>query len=400
VTGRTQEEESMDKLPTWLEINLDILARNIGCLRDLIGAERQILLTVKADAYGHGAVQVAESVDRLVNMFGVATLDEAFEIKRAGIRTPILVLSPVLSKEIPQVVATGVAVTLSSLPFAERLSECAAGQSKTVNFHIEIDTGMGRTGLFPEQAQELIAAAIGLPSINFAGLYTHFPVSDTDPSFTRRQVEQFLSFVSQLKADGIEVPLLHSANSGAIANVPESRLDMVRPGLLMYGYHPAESSTDIDVRPVMSWKTRLVQLRTIGPGWPVSYGRTFVTERETLMGIVPVGYGHGYPFQLSNRGEMIISGRRVPILGRVTMDMTMVDLTDLPEVPVVGAEVVLIGEQGETSIGLHELAVRAGTIPYEILCGISKRVPRTYLKHGQVETYKSLLGVLPHHLIT
>ncbi len=389
----------MEKLPTWLEINLDILAGNIGRLRDLIGTDVKMLLTVKADAYGHGAVQVAESVNRLVDMFGVATLDEAFEIKRAGIRTPILVLSPVLAKEIPQVVATGVAVTLSSASFARRLSECAAGQSRTVNFHIEVDTGMGRTGLFPDEAREEIAEAVGLPSINFAGLYTHFPVSDTDPSFTRRQVEQFHSFVSKLRADGIDVPLLHSANSGAIAAVPESRLDMVRPGLLMYGYHPAGSSAEVGVQPVMSWKTRLVQLRTLGPGRPVSYGRTFVTKRETLMGIVPVGYGHGYPFQLSNRGEMIISGRRIPILGRVTMDMTMVDLTDLPEAPAAGDEVVLIGEQGDASIGLHELADRAGTIPYEILCGISKRVPRTYFKNGKVEIFKSLLGVLPHHVI-
>ena len=389
----------MEKLPTWLEINLDILAGNIGCLRDLIGADVKMLLTVKADAYGHGAVQVAESVDRLVDRFGVATLDEAFEIKRAGIRTPILVLSPVLAKEIPQVVATGVTVTLSSASFARQLSECAAGQSRTVNFHIEVDTGMGRTGLFPDEAREVIAEAVELPSINFAGLYTHFPVSDSDPSFTRRQVEQFRSFVSELRADGIDVPLLHSANSGAIAAVPESRLDMVRPGLLMYGYHPAGSSTKVGVRPVMSWKTRLVQLRTIGPDRPVSYGRTFVTKRETLMGIVPVGYGHGYPFQLSNRGEMIINGRRIPILGRVTMDMTMVDLTDLPEAPAAGDEVVLIGEQGDASIGLHELADRAGTIPYEILCGISKRVPRTYFKNGKIETFKSLLGVLPHHVI-
>ena len=390
----------MEKLPTWLEINLDILAGNIGRLRDLIGTDVKMLLTVKADAYGHGAVQVAESVNRLVDMFGVATLDEAFEIKRAGIRTPILVLSPVLAKEIPQVVATGVAVTLSSASFARRLSECAAGQSRTVNFHIEVDTGMGRTGLFPDEAREVIAEAVGLPSINFAGLYTHFPVSDTDPSFTRRQVEQFHSFVSKLRADGIDVPLLHSANSGAIAAVPESRLDMVRPGLLMYGYHPAGSSAEVGVQPVMSWKTRLVQLRTLGPGRPVSYGRTFVTKRETLMGIVPVGYGHGYPFQLSNRGEMIISGRRIPILGRVTMDMTMVDLTDLTEAPAAGDEVVLIGEQGDASIGLHELADRAGTIPYEILCGISKRVPRTYFKNGKIETFKSLLGVLPHHVIS
>jgi alanine racemase len=315
------------------------------------------------------------------------------------LRTPILVLSPVLAKEIPQVVATGVAVTLSSVSFARRLSACATGQSRTVDFHVEIDTGMGRTGLFPDEAREVIVEAAGLPSLRLAGLYTHFPISDTDPDYTRRQVEQFVDFVKQLRADGLEVPLLHSANSGALLTVPESYLDMIRPGLLMYGHYPAGSSGGIEVEPVMSWKTRLVQQRTLGPGRPVSYGQTFVTGRETRMGIVPVGYGHGYPFALSNRGEMIISGRRVPILGRVTMDMTMVDLTDLPGTPAAGDEVVLIGEQGDASISLHELAEWADTIPYEILCGISKRVPRTYFRHGKVEAFKSLLGVLPHYVV-
>ncbi len=389
----------MDKLPTWLEVDLDKLTGNIELLRHLLKPEVKILHTVKADAYGHGAVQVAQAAEKRVDMFGVATVDEALELQGAGIRTPVLILSPVLAKEIPRVVEAGFAVTLSSLSFAERLSSCASEFSKTIDFHVEVDTGMGRTGLFPDEARDIIKKAVSLPFVRFAGLYTHFPVSDSDLSFTREQAESFLDFVGRLQTDGVKAPLLHSANSAAIPAVPESHMEMVRPGLLLYGYFPTAEGAAVPVQPVMNWKTRLVQVRKIPAGRTISYGRTYTTRRETVMGVIPVGYGHGYPFQLSNKGAVLLKGKRAPILGRVTMDMTMVDLTDFAETPVEGDEVVLIGKQGGASVSLHELAEWAATIPYEILCGISKRVPRTYLKNGKVETYKSLLGVLPNYII-
>ncbi len=389
----------MEKLPTWLEINLDALESNIKLLRNWIDPEVKILHTVKADAYGHGAVQVAQAAEKWVDMFGVATVDEALELQASGIRTPILVLSPILEKEIPRIVNAGFAVTLSSSSFARRLSRCASERSSCIDFHVEVDTGMGRTGMLPDEAKEVIEEAASLPGIHFSGLYTHFPVSDTDPTFSVEQVERFHAFIDDLKARGVDIPILHSANSGAIPAIPESHMQMVRPGLLLYGYFPSEWKTPVSILPIMSWYSRLVQIRRIPAGNTISYGRTYTTQRDTLMGIVPVGYGHGYPFRLSNTGEMIIHGKRVPIIGRVTMDMTMVDLTDLMEKPDEGDEVVLIGKQGAASISLHEVAGWANTIPYEILCGISKRVPRTYFKHGKVETYKSLLGVLPNYLI-
>ncbi len=385
----------MQKLPTWLEIDLDTLTHNLRVLRHWIQPSVKILLTVKADAYGHGAVQVAQAAEAWVDMFGVATVDEALELRQAGIRPAILILSPVLEKEIPRVVNGGFAVTLSTSSFARRLSDHASKRSKCIEFHVEVDTGMGRTGVSLEEAERVISEAAAFPGICLAGLYTHFPVSDTDRDFTRDQVERFLKFANGLRAKGINIPLLHSANSSAIPGVVESHMDMVRPGLLVYGYFPSGGEEARSVRPVMSWKSRLVQIRKVPAGWTISYGRTCTTERETLMGVVPVGYGHGYPFQLSNTGEMLVGGMRVPILGRVTMDMTMVDLTKLPSRPSEGDEVVLIGEQGGAAIPLHDIARWANTIPYEILCGISKRVPRTYLRSGKVETYKSLLGVLP-----
>jgi alanine racemase len=389
----------MEKLPTWLEIDLDKLAANIAWLRRRIAPDVKILHTIKADAYGHGAVQVARASEAMVDMFGVATVDEALELKGAGIDTPLLILSPILAKEIPQVVAAGFAVTLSSIEFAKRLSDSAGGRGRTIDFHVEVDTGMGRTGLYPEEARQVILDTQSLPGIRFAGLYTHFPVSDSDPDFTRHQVDRFLAFANELRASGTIVPCIHSANSGAIASAPVSHMEMVRPGLICFGYLPSSAMKITEVQPIMSWKSRLVQVRDIPAGRTISYGRTFRTKRETRMGIVPVGYGHGYPFRLSNTGRMLVKGERVPILGRVTMDLTMVDLTDHSSPPVEGDEVVLIGSQGNASISLHDVAQWAAAIPYEILCGISKRVPRTYFKNGKVETYKSLLGILPSHVI-
>ncbi|MFH1755734.1 MAG: alanine racemase [Candidatus Latescibacterota bacterium] len=389
----------MEKLPTWLEIDLDKLAANITWLRSQLNEGVKILHTIKADAYGHGAVQVARASHKLVDMFGVATVDEGLELKGAGIDTPILILSPVLAKEIPQVVAAGFAITLSSTSFAKRLSDRASDNARTIDFHIEVDTGMGRTGLYQEEAREVIVATQSLPGIRFAGLYTHFAASDTDPSFTRKQIESFLAFNEDMRSAGVTIPCIHSANSGAISTMPSSQMEMVRPGLIFFGYLPSADLSVPQIKPIMSWKSRLVQVRDVPEGRTISYGRTFTTKRKTRMGIVPVGYGHGYPFRLSNKGMMIVKGELAPILGRVTMDLTMVDLTDHSSNPVAGDEVVLIGGQKKVSISLHEIAEWSDALPYEILCGISKRVPRTYFKNGKVETYKSLLGILPSHVI-
>jgi alanine racemase len=394
----------MKKLPTWVEVDLDRLAGNLSALRGWLGDGVRILLTVKADAYGHGAVQVAQAASRngaeRVDMFGVATLDEATELKESGISTPILILSPVLERELPAVISSGFAITVSSFDMAESVSRQAAAAGRVVDVHVEVDTGMGRTGVGQEQARTEIIRIAALKGLRLQGVYTHFPVSDTDPDFTRTQIDALERIVAELRAAGVEIPMVHSANSAAVAGVKESHMDLVRPGLLAYGLHPNGARVPVEIEPVLSWKSRLVQVRDVPAGKTISYGRDFTTTRDSVIGVVPVGYGHGYPFAASGRGRMIVAGARVPIVGRVTMDMTMVDLTDLPRRPAPGDEVVLVGESDGASISFHDVAAWSGSICYEIMCGISKRVPRTYFRRGRVETYKSLLGVLPTHIIS
>lgn len=382
-----------ERFPTWVEIDLDALGHNLATIRGCLSNKTQILLTVKADAYGHGAVQVAHAAAGAVDRFGVATVDEATELAAAGAGKPILILSPILRDEIATVVDSGFAVTVHSDDFAKRLSTYASQAATTAEVHIEVDTGMGRTGVDPDHLMELVAKVSSLPAIRLGGLFTHFPVSDSDINFTRQQIRSFAKIIGELKKKGLAVPLLHSANSAAIPTIKESHLQLVRPGLAAYGQLPGVMASDLT--PIMKWKTRLVQIRDMPAGVPISYGATFTTERPTRMGVLPVGYGHGYPLRLSNTGSVLVAGKRAPVLGRVTMDMTMVDLTDIKPAPALEDEVVLLGRQGDQIITADDVAGWAGTISYELLCGVSKRVPRIYIRDGKTQMYKSLLGVTP-----
>ncbi len=384
----------MKRLPTWLEIDLDVLDRNIEQLQRWVGDDVGILLTVKADAYGHGAVQVAHAAQARVRVFGVATVDEAVELHDSGIKNQILILSPILETEIAAVARHGFAITLSGADVADAIAQQGV---PPIAVHVEVDTGMGRTGVPEENAFDEIRRIAGIPAVKLQGVYTHFPVSDSDPEFTRAQVARFSELIARLRAAGVTIPTVHSANSAAVDGVREAHMNLVRPGLLAYGLHPSGAKPGLDVTPIMSWKTRIVRVRRVPKGKTISYGRSFVTARDSVIGVIPVGYGHGYPFHLSGRGHMLIGGHRVPIVGRVTMDMTMVDLTELAETPRAGDEVVLVGTQAGATLTFHDLAAWGDTICYEVMCGISKRVPRTYFRRGKVETFKSLLGVLPNH---
>lgn len=387
----------MKQLPTWLEIKLDILDQNLERIQAHVGRDVSILLTVKADAYGHGAVQVARAAASRVRMFGVATVDEGAELREAGIKNNILILSPILETEIAAVARHRLDITISSVDIAMAVAHEAGGQ--VIDAHVEVDTGMGRTGVAEATAFDEIRAIASAPGVRLRGVYTHFPVSDADPEFTRAQITRFLALIEKLRASGVDPGLVHSANTAAIDAIAESRMDMIRPGLLAYGLHPFGAAPGADVTPIMSWKSRIARVRRFPSGSTISYGRSFVTARDSLIGVVPVGYGHGYPFRVSGRGFVLVSGTRVPIIGRVTMDMIMVDLTDLPTAPVPGDEVVLVGTQGNESLTFHDLADWSDTIAYEVMCGISKRVPRTYFRKGKVETFKTLLGVLPNHVV-
>ena len=381
-------------LPAWVEVDLDALAANVALVRRLVGADTRILFIVKADAYGHGAVEVArEAVRAGVHMLGVATVDEGRELRAAGIDAAILVLSPALPEEIPVLLDAQLRTTVPDLDFARLLADAARRRHKFVPVHVEVDTGMGRSGFHWSVAASWIEQVSRLPGILVEGVFTHFPVSDTDPESTRSQCRLFVDVVTRLRRVGVNVPLVHASNSAGILELRDADLDMVRPGGMLYGCLPHPSlAGKISLRPVMSFHARLVQVRRLPARSPISYGGDVHTWREATIGVVPVGYGHGLSRAYSGRGVMLFRGRRVPILGRVTMDMTMLDLSGL-DAPRVGEEVVIFGAQGSERIDVDEIAAHTGVIGYEVLCGISKRVVRVYRRHGGVESMRGLTGV-------
>lgn len=378
---------------TWVEVDLDRLAQNLDAVEALLAPGQEILLVVKADAYGHGAVEISEAAERHgVSHLGVATLHEGIQLRQAGCRLPIVALSPLLTSEIGEAVAHDLSPSVCDLEFAQELSQAAVRERKPMRFHVEVDTGMGRTGVRVEDAEPFIERLVSLPGLRFASLYTHFPDADAeDLDFAREQTARMLALVESLKRKGIAPPRLHAANSAGTVNVPEARLDWVRIGLVAYGHHPPHAHARLPLAPVMSFKSRLVQIRDLPAGAPISYARSFVTARPTRLGVVPVGYGHGYSWLLSNSGHMLVHGVRAPIVGRVTMDLTMIDLTEAPPAAV-GDEVVLFGEQEGTVLTLEEVAEGSRTLPYEIMCTIGKRVTRIYVSGGRPVKLTSLVG--------
>lgn len=378
---------------TWVEVDLDRFAGNLRAIRALGGPGRDLLLVVKADAYGHGAVDIAEAAAAEgVAQLGVATLHEGIQLRQAGSPLPIIVLSPLLPGEIPEAVAHQLDPTVCDLAFAHALSDAAVAAGRPQRFHVEVDTGMGRIGVREEDAEDFVARVTTLPGLRLASVFTHFPDADGEAlDFSQDQVRRFDALLERLARAGIRAPRVHAANSAGTVNLPEAHYDWLRVGLLAYGHLPRHRRTTPAVAPVMAFKSRLVQVRDLPAGVPVSYARTFVTSRPTRTGVVAVGYGHGYSWLLSNRGQMLVRGRRVPILGRVTMDLTMVDLTGIPEATV-GDEVVLFGEQGDASLPLEEVADGSQTLPYEIMCTIGKRVTRIYVRGGRPVKLTTLVG--------
>lgn len=362
--------------PTVAVVDLDALAHNYAEVARRVGG-RKVLAMVKAQAYGHGAVAVSRKLAALgVSMFGVALVEEGIELRRAGIVQPILVMSPLVPEQAGAVVDGGLTPVVFSAPLVRAVSAAAVRAGVSQPVHVKVDTGMGRLGLPPEDAAAFVAEIAGLPGIVVEGVMTHFADADLrDKQFAATQMERFESFIRQLEAKGISVPIRHAANSAAVLEYDRALFTMVRPGIMLYGYNPLESGAAADLRPVLSLTTRIAFLKRIEAGTPVSYGRTFVAKRSSAVAVIPVGYADGFSRGLSNRGEALVRGRRVPIAGRVCMDMTMLDVTDVPGVAE-GDEVVLLGTQGSERITADDIAARTGTISYEVLCGIGARVPR------------------------
>ncbi|HEV8479793.1 MAG TPA: alanine racemase [Candidatus Eisenbacteria bacterium] len=379
-------------LATWVEVDLDQLDANLDALSQRIGPERRILLVVKADAYGHGAIEVARSAaGRGVRDFGVATLHEGMQLRLSGLAENIWVLSPLLESEIPEAVAHRLEPTLPSLDFARRLSAQSLHAGRATRVHVEIDTGMGRTGIDPDDALPFLQEVTALEGLRLGSVYTHFPDADgEDTAFTLAQWDAFRALMGGLATHGIHPPLVHAANSAGVLRFPETLGDLVRPGLAAYGLYPPNAN-GLGIHPVMTFKSRLVQIRPMPAGRSISYARTFTTRRPSVIGVVPAGYGHGYSWLCSNRGAMLVGGRRAPVVGRVTMDLTMIDLSDHPGARV-GDEVVLFGAQDEARLPVEEVAAWSDTLSYEILCTIGKRVTRIYMRQGRPVKVLTLLG--------
>jgi len=372
---------------TWAEIDLDALAHNYQQARRLIGPQTKYLGVVKADAYGHGAVQVSRKLEALgADYLAVSSLDEARELRHGGIEMPILILGHTPPEMVPQLIRYHITQTVSAQAKAEAYSAAAAECGGTLKVHIKVDTGMSRLGFLVrgrhfDGGVEAICASCALPHLEAEGIFTHFAAADEDgeedEAYTREQFAVFTGVIGALADRGRTFAIRHCANSGALARYPEMYLDMVRPGIALYGV--GADARRLDLRPVMALKSCVSTIKVFDPETDVSYGRTFRTADRTRMGVLPIGYADGLFRGLSNRMAVQTSQGGAPVRGRICMDMTMVDLTDKPDVHV-GDTVELFGPCQR----VDDLADILGTIPYELTCAVSKRVPRLYMEAGEV----------------
>lgn len=377
---------------TWVEIDLDSLRKNFRAVKEKVGQNRKILAAVKADAYGHGALEISKTLqEEGVDMLGVASVDEAIELKRGGIGCPIVILSPTTIDLAPFIVENDFRSNVSNFEYAECLSRIASRMDKKAKVHIEIDTGMGRTGIRWSEALSFVRKLLGLEGIYLEGIFTHFASAEENSAYTEDQIEKFFNLLAQLEKYKIKIPLKHCANSAGVLNYPSSYLNMVRPGLVIYGLFPSPAPRSLNITPIMSFKTRVVHIQRVPKGNSISYGRTFFTQRNSIIATISVGYGDGYSRKLSNKGEVIIRGKRAKIVGAVCMDLTMVDCTHIEGVQL-GDEVTLIGRDGMEELTPDEIASLIDTISYEVTSSIGPRVPRIFVRNGLPSKIKSLLG--------
>ncbi len=378
------------------EIDLSCIDHNIKEIKRLVGTT-PIIGVVKADGYGHGAVEVSKVLLKNgVETLGVATISEAIELREAGIDVPVVILGPAPEGAAGAVIDYGFTPVITNFRDAEVLSnelvrrELAAGgriesfqgEGKTVEVLIALETGMGRVGFFPdEKSFEGIVKIMGLPGINIKGLFSHFATADEkDKTYARQQISMFEHWTEVLGELGVPTCFRTHANSAAVMELPEANFDAVRPGIIIYGCYPSNEvdKSIIDLKPAMSLKANISFIKTVPAGTSISYGRKFTTERVSIIATLPLGYADGYPRFLSGKGRVLVKGRFAPVVGNICMDQCMIDVTDIPGVEL-GDEVVLIGRQGENEILADEVAEKTGTINYEIVCRIGKRVPRVYV---------------------
>ncbi|MFA4932529.1 MAG: alanine racemase [Caldisericia bacterium] len=371
-----QEETTTMYRPTVAEIDLAAIRDNLRAIRACIPLRTQVIGVVKADAYGHGAARVAAALEQEgVQLLAVATPDEAVELRENGLRAEILVLGHSPADFVPYAVRNN--VTLTTASHATTAMYGAAAGTQTVRLHYKVDTGMGRAGVLADDATEQILHSAAVQRVDIVGLYSHFACAESDPEFTALQAARFAAVVREVRAGGLQPAMVHLANSAGMFTCPGAMLDGVRPGILLYGCPPVPTPT-CPVRPVLSLRTELEIVKELPAGHGIGYGRTFITDRPIRMALIPIGYADGYLRGLSNKAHAILRGRFAPVVGRVSMDVCAIDVTDIPAA-MPGDRVTLIGEQDGLAITANELAELMGTISYEVLTGISKRVPRAYL---------------------
>lgn len=387
-------------LRTWVDIDLDAICHNLSLIRSRVG-DADIMCIVKADAYGHGTEQTVMELQRIgVNWFGVSNVDEAVDLRRNGIRGNILILGYTPPDAVSLLCDHNIHQAVFSLQYAERLSKAACAIGRTVSCHIKTDTGMGRIG-FNCRSHEAVSRQVSecaqvcaLPGLDVDGIFTHFAVADdgTDGErFTRDQFSAFTDIIARLHDCGIDFRWKHCCNSAATLEYPDMHLDMVRPGIILYGLAPSHVlDNKYDLRPAMQLRTVISMVKPLEKGATVSYGRTFTAERDMVLATVPIGYADGYPRVLSGRQDMLVRGQRAPIVGRVCMDQLMLDVTDIEGVRE-GDIVTAFGTDGDNAIPIEELTDKLDTINYELVCRMARRVPRIYYRNGKVITQTNYL---------
>ena len=370
----------------WAEIDLDALQFNIESIKNSIDKAAKIIAVIKTDGYGHGAIQIARILEEEEQVWGyaVATAEEAFSLRDARIQKPILILGYTFPYSYGQIIEEEVRSTVFTYETAKELSDLAVTAGKDCRIHIKIDTGMTRIGIHPDdEGMALIRKISGLPGLQIEGIFTHFATADeADRTKTYHQMTLFKEYADRVDDElGIRIPMRHCSNSAGIAEIPEANMDAVRAGIILYGLWPSDevkADGRIQLRPMLSLKSRVVYVKMVPRGQEISYGGTYTTTRDTRVATICIGYGDGYPRSLSNCGHVLVKGQRAPILGRVCMDQFMVDVTDIEQPVRVGEQVTLIGGDGGACITMEELGALSGRFNYELACDIGKRIPRIY----------------------
>ena len=373
----------------YLKIDLDKICNNINQVINKVGKETKVLAVVKGDAYGHGAIEVTKALSEIGTYgFAVATVGEALALRRAGITKPILILDFVFPNQFETIIRNDIMLTIFQYGIAKELNEAAGEMGTIAHIHIKVDTGMGRIGYIPdEQSVDEICRIAQLPNIEIDGIFTHFACADmTDKTSMNNQYAKFRAFVEKLEERGINIPIKHVCNSAAIIDMNDGFLNMVRSGIVTYGLYPSEEvhKENLSIEPAMELHSVVINIKTLHKGDTVSYGSTYVAEKPTVIATIPVGYADGYPRLLSNKGSVLIHGKRAKIVGKVCMDQFMVDVTDIPDVSI-GDNVTLIGRDGNECITCEEIGDISGRFNYEFLCCINRRVPRVYIRNGKTK---------------